>query len=265
MAPSQFTAFADGIPFPEGPVFDSHGSMFVCARRDGYLVRVGADGTVERFVEIDGKPNGLAIDGADLLIVADSSRGRVLTVDSQSAQATLIPTVCGNHRLIGPNDLCFGPSGTLYFTDPGMSLDEDVGAVYRCEPDGSGLERIATDMCFPNGLAISADERMLYVAESSSSRLMAIDLARPGTAPEVTLELGEDAVPDGMAWLDDERLIIAYHGAGVMAVVHTGQRSQRRIPLAEKATPTNVVIRDGRCYVTDDVQRGVLVCDVNSL
>jgi len=260
-----FTQYADGIPFPEGPVVDSRGRLVVCARRGGYLVRVDVQGRVERLVELGGKPNGLAIDADDLLYVADSSRGSVLTVNAQGDWSVLIPTESANHRLIGPNDLCFGSSGVLYFTDPGLSMDRNIGSVYRCNADGSGLERIGRDMCFPNGLAVTEDERTLYVVESTTSRMMAIDLARPDSAPVVALELGDDAVPDGMAWLDDDRLIIACHGAGVMALVNTSDRTHRRVRLADHATPTNVVIRDGRCYVTDDVHGGVLVCDAAAL
>lgn len=242
-------------------MFDSRGRLVACARRDGYLVRVDAAGRVDCFVETGGKPNGLAIDDADLLYIADSSRACVLAVTAEGGQSVLIPTESDNHRLIGPNDLCFGASGTLYFTDPGMSMDEDVGAVYRCHADGSRLERIAAGMCFPNGLAVTADERTLYVVESTSSRLMAIDLTRSGCGAKLALEFGDDAVPDGMTWLDDDRLMVAFHGAGVMAIVHPVERTQRRIRIAEQAKPTNVVIRDGRCYVTDDVHRGILICD----
>ncbi|MDP6439941.1 MAG: SMP-30/gluconolactonase/LRE family protein, partial [Candidatus Brocadiia bacterium] len=208
-----FSIFADGIPFPEGPVFDSQGNLFVCARRDGYIVKVTPDGSVHKFIETGGKPNGLAIDAEDVLYVADATRREILMVDRDAHLEVLIPTACGPHELKGPNDLCFGPSGAMYFTDPGLSLSPE-GVAYRYNLSTSELTLLATGMSFPNGLAISSDEKTLLVAETMTFRLLKIDLSGPATSnPEVVAEFGDGANPDGMAWLDGDRLAVALHRA----------------------------------------------------
>jgi gluconolactonase len=253
-----FSIFADGIPFPEGPAFDSQGNLFVCARRDGYIVKVTPDGSVQKFVETDGKPNGLAIDADDLIYVADAVRREILTVDRDANIEVLIPTACGPHELKGPNDLCFGPSGAMYFTDPGLSLSPG-GVVYHYNLSTSELTLLASGMSFPNGLAISADERTLIVAETMTFRLLKVDLSRPATSsPETVAEFGEGANPDGMAWLDGDRLAVALHRAAAIEIVSASDWSQQRVPLFEGAMPTNLAMRENFGFVADDTRAAVL-------
>ena len=59
---ASLSILCDGIPYPEGPVFDRQGNLYVCTRRDGYIVRRSTDGVVSRFADTGGKPNGLATD-----------------------------------------------------------------------------------------------------------------------------------------------------------------------------------------------------------
>ena len=256
----QFTIFAKGIPYPEGPVFDSHGNLFVCARRDGYIAKITPDGQISVFVETGGKPNGLAIDHHDRLYVADARRRQILTIEPDGTLGVLIPTVTQCHMLIGPNDLCLHASGVLYFTDPGVSVSKGVGAVYRYSLKTSELLCLANGLSFPNGLAVDADETTLYVAETDTSRILTIDLTCGCfSSPPIVCELGEDAKPDGMEWMDYDKLVVALHGSGALACIRTSDWSCHRVRIADGAHPTNLVFHNNRFYITEDTEQAVLV------
>jgi len=77
-------------------------------------------------------------------------------------------------RLNSPNDLVFDKAGNLYFTDPPYGLEKhekdparelDFQGVYRVSKDGK-LELLTKEMSRPNGIALSPDEKTLYVANS---------------------------------------------------------------------------------------------------
>ena len=81
-------------------------------------------------------------------------------------------------RLNSPNDLVFRSNGDLYFTDPPFGLPEvfndpekelSFQGVYRLTPNGT-LTAIVTDLRAPNGIALSPDEKTLYVSNAQSTR-----------------------------------------------------------------------------------------------
>lgn len=255
----KFEVYADGIPFPEGPVFDSQGNLFVCARRDGYIVQVTTDRVVHRFVETGGKPNGLAIDNEDRLYVADAVRQEILTLDPDGTLDVLVPTEFCATTLVGPNDLCFGPSGRLYFTDPGLSMETHDGAVYCLNQDRTDLRCLAKNLPFPNGLAVTPDESRLYFVESVLARLYGVDLAvKTNTPPDLVCDITDGILPDGVEWMDQHHLITAGYTGSVMIVVEISDASQRLIQLPSDSRPTNVVIHQDHVYITDDATQSVL-------
>ncbi len=260
----------DGIPYPEGPVFDAKGNLFVCARRHGYIVRRGTDGNVSRFVDTGGKPNGLTIDTNGQLLIADATRQQILACSPYGKITTLIDREAGGHSLLGPNDLCTDSDGRLYFTDPGLDFHEPQGVIYRWDDSTQALECLANGLAFPNGLAHSHENSpghvRLYFVETVSGRLNAITLSGSEKNRCTTVaELGQGSNPDGMTWLDADHLLITLHGWGRLAIVNPVEGRVTHFELGHDCHPTNVILHHEKIYITDDGHQAVLTLDQNVL
>jgi len=149
-----------------------------------------------------------------------------------------------------PNDLCFGPDGLLYFTDPHdwENLPNlDPGRVCRTTLDGR-VEMLCDFESFPNGIAFGPDDR-LYVAQSMTQTILVMD-PEPGSAPAPYAKL-PDAFPDGFCFARDGRLYAAGSLGDVVVVFEPGGETVREvIPFGARSEPTNCCLGDGVLYVT---------------
>jgi gluconolactonase len=192
-----------GLRFPEGPVALADGSILVVEIERGTLTMVHPDGRQQVVARPGGGPNGAAIgpDGACYIcnnggfswansdiglrpigIPDDYAGGRIERIDLRAGTVERLYDRAGDRQLRGPNDLVFDRHGGLWFTDAGKfdNNGRDFGAVCYAPSDGSRCIRAAAPMISPNGIGLSPDETILYVAETMTARLWAFDLAAPG-------------------------------------------------------------------------------------
>ena len=197
------TEHAAGLRFPEGPVAMADGSVLLVEIARGTLTRVGADGAVTVAADLGAGPNGAAIgpDGAcyvcnnggfrwvddetglrPVMQADDYSGGRIERVDLATGAFTTLYTHSDNAPLRGPNDLVFDVHGGFYFTDlgKGRPRDLDRGGVCYARADGGGIREVCFPMLTANGVGLSPDGTVLYVAETEPARLWAFDLEGPG-------------------------------------------------------------------------------------
>ena len=111
-------------------------------------------------------------------------------------------------RLNRPNDVVCKSDGSIYFTDPGLRVPFEQrevphAAVYRVMPDGT--QSMVADFEYPNGLAFSPDERLLYVANTRWAQYIhALELDANGALvrrrifAEMPSDSDKNGVPDGM-------------------------------------------------------------------
>ncbi|HMQ07882.1 MAG TPA: SMP-30/gluconolactonase/LRE family protein [Saprospiraceae bacterium] len=131
--------------------------------------------------------NGLIIDDKDRLILCQHGDRRVAAMDSplNSPEPKFI-TLASHYngkKLNSPNDLCISGSGHIYFTDPpyGIGKNEvkelDFQGVYRIDVNG-GISLLTDTLTRPNGIALSPDEKTLFIANSDPAKpfLYAFDL-----------------------------------------------------------------------------------------
>ncbi len=195
---------AEGFEFPEGPIAMADGSVVLTEIKGRRLTRVAPDGTKTLVVETGGGPNGAAIgpdgaiwitnnggafewlDNGGLTIPgptpASHTGGSIQRYDLATGALTTVYDSCGGQRLVGPNDLVFDKAGGFWFTDHGCSTPDGRknGAVYYARTDGSHISRQKGHLISPNGIGLSPDEAVVYVADTQLGRLWAFDVAEPG-------------------------------------------------------------------------------------
>jgi gluconolactonase len=124
-------------------------------------------------------------------------------------------------RFKGVNDLVFDSAGCLYFTDQGQTgLHDPTGRVYRLRPDGR-LDLLLSNVPSPNGVALSPDEKVLYVAVTRGNCVWRVPLMEDGSVAKVSQFFSSHGPsgPDGLAVDEDGRLIVANPGLGVAWVL----------------------------------------------
>ncbi|MFN3521968.1 MAG: SMP-30/gluconolactonase/LRE family protein [Phenylobacterium sp.] len=200
---------AEGFEFPEGPIAMNDGSVILTEIKGQRLTRVTPDGRKETVVETGGGPNGAAIgpDGAIYITNNGGSfqwlenqgmtipgptppshaGGMIQRFDLKTGELKTLYDSCDGKRLIGPNDIVFDKQGGFWFTDHGCSTPEGrkFGALYYAKADGSHISRQRDHIISPNGVGLSPDEKVVYVADTQLGRLWAFDVAEPGVlAPQ---------------------------------------------------------------------------------
>lgn len=194
----------DGLEFPEGPIAMADGSIILTEIRRGVLTRVAPDGTKSVLAETGGGPNGAAVGPDNAIYVTNNggsvrwldmdgltipgptppshTGGYIQRIDLATGAVTTVYDSCDGKRLIGPNDLVFDKTGGFWFTDHGCSTPEGrkFGALYYARPDGSKIVRARDRFVSPNGVGLSPDETVVYMADTNLGRLWAFDVASPG-------------------------------------------------------------------------------------
>ena len=181
---------AEGFKWSEGPLWVPEHEMLLFAdippnkiyqwtEREGlqlYLTPSGYTGEEPR----SGEPgaNGLLLDKDNKLVMCQHGDRRMARMEAPLEKpepkfSTLAGAYQGK-RLNSPNDAVFKSNGDLYFTDPPYGLEKNVEdpakeipfqGVYRLDTDGQ-VHLLTKELSRPNGIAFSADEKILYVANS---------------------------------------------------------------------------------------------------
>jgi gluconolactonase len=194
----------------EGPVWWKEGGYLLYSdihnsRRMKYAPGQGAS----VFAEATNGANGLTRDLQGRLLACEHNSRRV-TRQEADGSITVIANSFQGRRLNRPNDVVVKSDGAIYFTDPWSSplppeqWDLPYSGVYRVSPDLGTMTLLLDDMVFPNGLAFSPDESVLYVDDFRRGHIRAFDVAPNGTLAKQTdrvfadLTGSEPGGPDGM-------------------------------------------------------------------
>ena len=201
---SELRVVATGLCFPEGRWPCADGSVVLVEIERQTVSRVLPDGTVQVIARTGGGPNGagpgtrrrvLRLQQRRLRLAAedepaaaprcsasDYASGRIQRVDPTSGAVSVLYDRCGANKLNGPNDIVFDAHGGFYFTDLGKTRarDRDHGVIYYALADGSKIVEVASPALTPNGIGLSPDGSVLYVAETEPARLWAFDITEPG-------------------------------------------------------------------------------------
>ena len=194
---------ADGFEWSEGPVWSSQlNSVLFSDVPENVIYSWNEDkglGTFTRPIGYSGEvpnlkkagTNGLTIDADGNLIICMHGDRKITRLEKLNInrKVTLVNSFDGN-LLNSPNDLVYDSKGNLYFTDPPYGLLEgdndklkeiEFNGVYKVSPNGD-IEVLVKNLTRPNGISISNDEKILYVANSDKNNpvIMQYDLLEEG-------------------------------------------------------------------------------------
>jgi len=241
---------AEGYDWSEGPVWVRDGAyllfsdvptntVFKWKEGEGakaFLKPSGYTGSTPR----GGEPgsNGLTVDSNGRLVLCQHGDRRVSRLE-KDRQFRVIAEFYQLRRFNSPNDLVFKSNGDLYFTDPPYGLEKlnadpkkelTFNGVYRVKPDGE-ITLLTQSLTFPNGIAFSPDEKILYVAISDPKRpvIVAYDVKADGTIDNErvffdaqALMPGRKGLPDGLK-VDQRGNLFATGPGGVLVISPAGR------------------------------------------
>jgi gluconolactonase len=202
-----------GFQFTEGPVWDrAHHRLFFSDIPANTMYTYSASDGVQPYRKPSNFSNGLTIDRDGRLLACEHRTRRVTRTDAQG-HVEVLATHYQGKRLNSPNDLIVASDDAVIFTDPHYGLEEGLGGPAEQEQPHRGVYRLIpgqdpvllTDILdAPNGLALSPDERILYVDDSIHQHIRAFRVHNDWTLSggDVLVELkprdGQEGNPDGM-------------------------------------------------------------------
>jgi gluconolactonase len=254
--------------FLEGPVFDADGNLYVTDIPFGRIFRIDPKGEWEQVAEWAGEPNGMKFLSARELLVTDYRNG-LMACDIATGAVRPYLERRNSERFKGVNDLIFDSHGNLYFTDQGQTgLHDPTGRLYRLRRDGK-LDLLLNNVPSPNGVALSADERVLYLGVTRGNAVWRVPLLDDGSVSKVSAFFTSygPSGPDGLAMDQKGRLIVANPGLGVAWVLNHRAEPEAVLRSCAGASLTNVAFGGPErktLYCTESISGSVLRAELDT-
>lgn len=278
---------ARGFSWSEGPVWvDEAGESYLLfsdvpknvvhkwSEKDGLSQYLKPSGYTGPLGTNGQGSNGLALDGQGRLVSCEHGDRRLSVLTKSGGKMTLADRFEGK-RFNSPNDLAIKSNGEIYFTDPPYGLPRsvrkalkelDFQGIFRLRPDGE-VTLMSKALEWPNGIAFSPDEKVLYVSNSNKQKpfIYAFDVKSDGILSEprvfVSFEEWAGVLPgsqDGLK-VDAQGTIFATGPGGVYVITPRGEILGR----VETGSTANLGWGDdgGTLYIT----AGDKLCRVRTL
>ena len=187
---SKIEVLGDSFKVAEGPLWDSKNNrlLFTDVRQNKvfswdenngiseYIVPSGSTGYAPSFKDGGIGANGITFNKIGQIVLCQHGDRRVAIVSNVKDNNPQFTTIIDNYngkRFNSPNDLSISKNGDIYFTDPPYGFKNfnnkfrelDFNGVYKYSIDGS-IKLITKEMTRPNGIALSLDEKYIYVNNS---------------------------------------------------------------------------------------------------
>jgi len=248
---------AEGFGWAEGPIWVKNGGYLLFTDVPGNKMwKWSEKGGLEKFLDPSGAANpdmdvwreaganGLAILDKKSILLADTGSRGIQKLDLKSKKKTPVAMSFEGKKFASPNDVTRMKSGVIFFTDPpyGFKKFDDApqieikfNGVYRMGKDGK-VTAIEKELYRPNGVALSPDERTLYVSQSEPTKAIinAYSLDADGNVTgkklfhDVTDLVGEKSpgLPDGLTVASDGTIFTSAPG-GILVLSKEGKRLGR--------------------------------------
>jgi len=198
---------AEGYKFLEGPATDAKGKLFFNDVPNSKTYRLNAGGKPETFVEESGKGDGQAFGPDGRLIAVAGGENKIVAYKPDGSMEVLADGFRGN-------DLIVRNDGKIYVTEPGWN-GKDPSHIWLILPDGT-KNIVDTGLKFSNGIALSPDQSLLYVADTKSHWVYSYQIQLDGTLANkqrffqiAVPDTADDSGADGLEVDTDGRVYVA--------------------------------------------------------
>lgn len=180
---AEFRKLAGDFAFTEGPALAPDGKIYF-SDIPNERIHLYDPATKETtlFREPSGKANGLFFTPAGALVACEGGSRRVTRTDF-TGEVTVLAGKFNGKKLNSPNDVVADGIGGFYISDPrygnGDDREIDVEAVYYLDKGGK-LTQVAADLVKPNGVIMSPDGSLLYIADPGAETTYVYDVEGPG-------------------------------------------------------------------------------------
>jgi gluconolactonase len=248
---------AEGFGWAEGPIWVKSGGYLLFTDVPGNKMwKWSVKGGLEKFLDPSGAAsfdpavwreagaNGLALDGPHSILLADTGNRGIQRLDLETRQKTPVAMAFEGKKFSSPNDVTRLKNGVVFFTDPPYGFKKFDAApekeiafngVYRVGTDGT-VTVIEKELTRPNGVALSPDERTLYVAQSEGTKAIINAYTLDKSGKVTAKRLFHDATdlvsstapgaPDGLTVAADGTVFTSAPG-GVLVLSKDGKRLGR--------------------------------------
>jgi gluconolactonase len=163
---------AEGYRFTEGPAVNRRGEVFFNDVPNSKTWKIGLDGKVSLFIEDSKRGDGQAFGPDGRLYASAGAEKKILAYDPSGKPSVVAEGFRGN-------DLVVANNGNLYVTHPGWN-GSDPSEIWLIKPNGE-KKVVDTGLRFSNGITISPDQTLLYVADSRTHWVYSYQIQPDGT------------------------------------------------------------------------------------
>ncbi|MFN7927007.1 MAG: SMP-30/gluconolactonase/LRE family protein [Blastocatellia bacterium] len=161
----------EGYKFSEGPVANAKGEVFFADGSSSNIWKVGLDGKLSQFAQDTKASYGLAFGPDGRLFAASVNSESVLAFDTAGKVSTYATGIRGN-------DLVVASNGNIYVTEP--KGNDPQSNIWLIKPNGE-KKIVDTGLRFSNGVTLSPDQTLLYVAENRTHWVYSYQIQADGT------------------------------------------------------------------------------------
>lgn len=198
---------SEGYRFTEGPTANPQGEVFFNDIPNSKTHKIDADGKVSVLLEDSAKANGLAFGPDGRLYAVAGGSEKIVAYDAEGKSSDIASGFRGN-------DLVVCHNGNIYVTQPGWN-GTDPSQIWLIRPSGE-KQVVDSGLKFSNGITVSPDQSLLYVADSRSHWVYSYQIHADGTLAHKQRyfhlhvpDTADDSGADGMRVDREGRLYVA--------------------------------------------------------
>ncbi|HYP15341.1 MAG TPA: SMP-30/gluconolactonase/LRE family protein, partial [Bryobacteraceae bacterium] len=247
----QIETVLTGFGYTAGPAWSPENFLVFSDVPGRKILKVTQTGT-SILRENSGGASGNAFDKRGRLHTCEAHTRRLSRTDAKGKVEVLAENFEGK-RLNAPNDLCIADTGHIFFTDPAYGNQQDkrelpFHGIFHVSPKGD-LRLAARFETRPNGIALSADDKRLFVSNSDERNIRVYDVSKEGLLTgERIFATKMEGIPSGLHSDDKGNLWVA---ARNILLFDASGKSLGHIPLRDTPSGCTLVLGDPTTlYVT---------------